>query len=886
MRKILVAFYLLSALLSIVSAENLVKNSGFENYVNGILKIWEIRGDKANFVISNDCTEGKNSVKLLDSLKKNFCLRQDVHLENELQYKLSAKIKGTNIKGYKKGFITVINCKWNWEAPRRLVPTKPDTGWKEYSQVFTPKGKKHKIVIFKFHSFKGNLYFDDIKLSKVLTSAELQIDNFANTFTKGKGVIEAKLLNRKKENADFVIEMSVKNSRGKVVLTDSKKVKLNSADNYSALKFKYSIDKVGQYFFRWKVLKDGKAVDIVTKTITFKDLIALKYVNPPIRKYLKFANSRNVDFDVIFNKPLSSSCVLTASICNSKNRTVLVSQEKSLISSKNTSFSLPISKLSYGQYSIKVQLVAQKKTITEITSPFDLLNPAQSTGFDKQGNLLINGDKFLPVGFLGGMISAKELANIKKHGFNTILFYRPYAISSLRPYLDKIHENKLKAVIYMGGHRDSESKLQKLTDSVKDHPALLAYDTADEPGGRYPLSEYENAYKWLSDRDPKHPVTIIFDSLKPAFTYTAGVDFSMLDPYPNKIPKLSNKMVYDDIYDVRSNSPKPVWGVPPTFGQERVAGNPKVSFVYPEPDEMRNIYYLTVAAGAKGFMGYCYNSKRKYKKNNTDWNDPNRIFLPEENPEIWQVCVKMAKELKILKPFIFAPYSPEKVIIKSVDKNIHYLYKEWDDTYAVLVVNSSKLEKNITLTIPEKFSGNLVSPISGEKVKCVNGTFSQALAPLGDIYMEFKKENSVSNHGFENNLKDYVVVPRSADGLLLTSDEAAEGFNSLTLGNSYSGKACIKQQLKLRKGAKYKLSVRMKGRNVADGKCFGVKVANKNGKWKTESLSPVNGSSEWKKYSTVFTAPASNIYELVICKTENFDGKIYLDDIKLTREGI
>jgi hypothetical protein len=65
---------------------------------------------------------------------------------------------------------------------------------------------------------------------------------------------------------------------------------------------------------------------------------------------------------------------------------------------------------------------------------------------------------------------------------------------------------------------------------VKDHPAILAYYIADEPGGsQFPPASLEKVYKFVKALDPHHPMTMAFCCANPLL-YSNAFDIGMMDP--------------------------------------------------------------------------------------------------------------------------------------------------------------------------------------------------------------------------------------------------------------------------------------------------------------------------------------------------------------------
>ena len=880
------------------AGENLVPNNGFEEYVNGLLLDWNLdESAGANYRIASKGHSGERSFQIVKHPEK-FRIFQHLHLEHELKYKLSVYMKSAGVRKRKKGFVTVIDSKWKWSSDR-LFSDAPNSDWKEYSTEFYPNDSAHRLIIYKYDDFEGNLYFDDVTVSKVYTSASLALD-IGDHFLKGKGAFNGTLGNTHNETGTFTINMTIADVRGEKVQNITKKVALTSETASEPFSFNYSVPNAGYYDVRFELVKGGKIVDIVSQNIEFKDIITIKPVNPNSRKLLKFPNTREIKVDVIFNKQIARECNVTLDIVSRSTARALVSEKQILPQGQDATFVLPVSRLRFGKYTIRAKLVDADngRLVDKAEYPLDVLDPSNSTGFDKQNNLLVNGEKFFPMGFTGNMVYHSEMETLAKGGFNTLLFYAPYGIakdssgnSPIKLYLDQLEARGLKGIPYFSRLRKSQSKLQTIVAEISNHPSLLAYDIADEPSGGQPYTDFSNAYNWISNDDPAHPVTLVIATPSMTRVYKDTLDVVMADPYPNKVPKEPQRRVYDDVTAVRQMvEGKPVWDIPPTFGRERISNWPNVNFIFPTPQEMRNDYYLALVAGSKGLIGYAYNSYRAHQKYKVPrdyinyWEDPNRIFLPEENPEIWNVCKTVAGDLDTLKPFLFAPESTSPITIAPANESVHVLYKKWGDKQGILLVNSSKQGHAFTVTLPQTYTGDLSMPIAGKKLACANGTFSVTLGRYQDLYLEFEQRSLVNNGGFEDNLDDYTIKSGNAGSFELTSDTVYGGINALRITDHYDDAASLQQTVSgLEAGATYRLSALMKSEGVATPKHGFITVVNHDGSWQSDPLVPTQADTGWQEYCVEFTAQDARGCQIMIQKNKDFSGKLYLDEIRLTQ---
>ena len=125
-----------------------------------------------------------------------------------------------------------------------------------------------------------------------------------------------------------------------------------------------------------------------------------------------------------------------------------------------------------------------------------------------------DGEPFFPVGIYHLPISDDPYSELADAGFNLV------RAGASRDQLDKAHAAGLKAWVPIGGHLtfDKEvdakrAKLAEVVDGLKDHPALLAWESVDEPAWthmkaeqRVPAAHLAAGYRALRQLDPDHPV--------------------------------------------------------------------------------------------------------------------------------------------------------------------------------------------------------------------------------------------------------------------------------------------------------------------------------------------------------------------------------------------
>lgn len=727
---------------AVVGTDNFVPNSRFEEYYNGVLKNWvTFYGGLENFdVLPNTGGHGKNALRLNGETGKTFSISiLDILLQQGLKYRLTAQMKSKDFANYNKGFVVVADAKWKWET-KRLSPLLRNSGWQEYSVDFAPpETGLYKLIIYKDSAMTGKLYFDDIRLNRLYSSAGIKFD-IAGINVVGNNILNGNLINYQREDAIFDFDAKITAPQDESEIAhQTGKIKLLSDQTDTPVELNYTTKFPGYYTLSCKLQKNGMLVDAIETQIQIFGKINVKLIKPAMRKLYKFPETKDLITEITFNESINEKCSLSLSIAVRGKSKTLLSETISLEKSQKTCFKSDISKLHFGSYDIRVILKSSSGAILScVVQPLDVLNPENSVAFDADNNLIIDGKKVFPWGFTGNIVSYSELKRLKDSGFNVLLIYAPNSIDGMKEYLDKLHENGLKGIVYAAKYRKDLKMLLELVNKLKYHPALLAYDIADEPGGEK-IGQFYDAYNLISDEDPHHPIVAIMANNNTYHEFKDTVDVFMVDPYPNSIPKVHQSLVYNFVSQAIDIAKKPVWDVPPAF--ERSPAWP-VLFVAPTPEELKNDFYLALVAGAKGLIGYTYNNYRTGKKSNNvnDYlyykEDPNRIYLPEKNPLMWQTCTNMSRDVEILKAFIFAADSHKRIKLSTLRK-VFSLYKEWDGRCGGLIVNSEPDEVMTNVKLPDDFSGELRLPVTGKTINVKNGEFKITLKALEELYFEY-----------------------------------------------------------------------------------------------------------------------------------------------------
>jgi len=258
--------------------------------------------------------------------------------------------------------------------------------------------------------------------------------------------------------------------------------------------------------------------------------------------------------------------------------------------------------------------------------------------------LIVDGLPFIPFGFYTyyplqeGMMDW-EVVN----GFN---LFSPYhggphvgeALEPVRAYLDRCAAIGMKVNYHLMWANRTEltdeqwGQLRAEIEAFRDHPALLSWYIADEPGTDR-VAHLERVYRLVKELDPYHPVTIVFyQGGDHARQFAHALDIVMGDPYPIPHAPVTAVSQMADALNQAYDFGKPLWIVPQAFGGNEWWRRE------PTAQEQRVMTYLALLHGARGVQYFIR------------WP---RISFPK-SPIMWGECGRLALETAELTPALLS----------------------------------------------------------------------------------------------------------------------------------------------------------------------------------------------------------------------------------------
>lgn len=320
-------------------------------------------------------------------------------------------------------------------------------------------------------------------------------------------------------------------------------------------------------------------------------------------------------------------------------------------------------------------------------------------GTAQAAEVTVVGDKCVQVDgkpfFVIGVYSAgnpDDLPLLAEAGFNTVHSYSwegQRSPASGKAWLDAAHEAGLKCLV--GLYRpdvkemDFESSIQRI-ETFRDHPALLAWHTMDEPAwdkeGNMGKDYMPAAYALLKEHDPRHPVTAVVCHFGDPELFESSMDVLQADYYP--VPPIPANWysgtgfrgvrMYAENWRKASGGTKPYWYVGQIFdfsvSKEGRHEIPEEWKRLPTGEELRCMTYTAVASGARGVMYWSLS-----RLIGDDWN---RTLLGRVR--LWDDLKSVVGELNALMPVLTADTEESIQItgsavamVKSAGKNMYII---------------------------------------------------------------------------------------------------------------------------------------------------------------------------------------------------------------------
>ena len=379
---------------------------------------------------------------------------------------------------------------------------------------------------------------------------------------------------------------------------------------------------------------------------------------------------------------------------------------KLITTNKNGIYSAEFGKLPSGQIKIRAWLLNNKEKTIEAKHEFfcyrnDLKPVRGSVWLDNHGRTIMDGKPGLPIGVYTMDLTENDLKVIADCGFDFIVPYtitlnkRPFGSKNPNSYqrivkaLDNCLKYNLRVALTLlneqsgfEGNPDANAIYKKMITTVRNHPGLFCYFTADEVT-LDKLANKQRRRALIASLDPYHPV-FVNDYVPERFAHQRWIcDVFGYDIYPvteDKNTSLAASSI--ELNRLDKMSPFPLWFIPQAW-QSWLTGRQMLAHT------LSGAVY-----GSKGFVLYSYNT-------NTNKDAAVRKkLLPSMK--------KTVSQLRELEPWIISTVVAPKLTITpaptSSKKNMVHAkaFRDEKGRDAIVIVSDGPATANATL----QFSGS------------------------------------------------------------------------------------------------------------------------------------------------------------------------------------
>ncbi|MEG4495313.1 hypothetical protein [Microcoleus sp. D3_18_C4] len=339
------------------------------------------------------------------------------------------------------------------------------------------------------------------------------------------------------------------------------------------------------------------------------------------------------------------------------------------------------------------------------------------------GTTMVNNKPFFPFGFyhVSWRTTAKEridaLKDMAAAGFNTI----HASATNLKDYGEFLDEAGRLGVYVLT--EQNKIGLVNLVKQFKNKPAVLGWSIADDVDrGKFTPNDVLASHYQAKTIAPNH-VTYVSGGSRKIEHFTNCSDIIAMQAYPlifGKGRELSiayRKILFTREY-VKKISHKAVYANLQTFDWAvEEPENPKYKQGTRAPtfEEVRNMTYQAILAGAKGIIYYTYHD--------SVWN------LPAAQPELWEKMKDLVPEIKAINSFVL---NGNLKNLKSGDNNILTgIWQSGKEALAVVINTSFDRDSEVTIELPKNIiQANPMFTDSPASMSFKNGKLSGLIKPV------------------------------------------------------------------------------------------------------------------------------------------------------------
>ena len=399
-------------------------------------------------------------------------------------------------------------------------------------------------------------------------------------------------------------------------------------------------------------------------------------------------------------------------------------------------FNLKAEDLAPGAQDVRFRLLAKGKEIATATRRFTRLEKSvtRHIAFDSARRVLIDGKPVFLLGMYGAPNDPAGLDQYLEAPFNFTTLYGLSDRRRLDPYAERgiYVANDVRMLIdgydarFKGvpqkTREQSRAAIKAKVDEIGDHPALLFWYLTDEVPYNL-ISNVAAANDSFHAFDAEHPTFSVQNNPKEAEWYLPCCDVLATDCYPigNHGRPISAVGGWVRQADDLMGGFRPCLQVPQAINwawyfKGKDLEQPDLRF--PRREELANMCWQSIAAGANGLCLYAFNSMKTWATK-----------PPETFEACWARVVDVAKELRRLERVILS--DPSDLKPKALPPET--FFRAWTDgtREMALFVNATRRPLTANLAFSRKFAASAAALGPAPKLATDGRSVALELPPLG-----------------------------------------------------------------------------------------------------------------------------------------------------------
>lgn len=404
----------------------------------------------------------------------------------------------------------------------------------------------------------------------------------------------------------------------------------------------------------------------------------------------------------------------------------------SAIDGKHAEVLVDVSKLAKGSHPVVFELKTSRRSYGSsrcLFSRVDVL-PRRRVWIDSRKRLIVDGKPFFMLGMYWRKVTDAELDVFCPSPFNTILpCQRP-----VRAQFDLCRKRGLMMCYPFENRYDvpgEDTNVVSIVKDIKDHPALLLWYLNDERPASL-VNQVRNRHDLVLSLDDQHPTWSVTDKPTLCRDFLGTFEIFGTDAYPigNSTKRYSRPLemvlAYSRIVREDSMNLYPMWHVPQAFDWKWFRKNWKdyLDVRYPTREELRQMTWQYLSAGANGIMYYSFNTLRDFAKG-ADFDAK------------WAELKEIAAEVKGFENVFLA--DEDHPAVTGMTASVGARAWRCGGEIWLLAVNATRTPQKAALKLDAATSG-VVTPVFGTPpLRRAGNVFEYSLSPMECVFVRCKE---------------------------------------------------------------------------------------------------------------------------------------------------